>query len=258
MIGICSVIKNEHRYLKEWLDYHFSIGIEHIWLFEDYGSQSHSDIIKEYSDKVTLFPFSITGAIEGDTSRQCVVYEWFCREYKDKMDWCAFIDIDEFIVLEEGWDLDTLCKQFKNASLNGFVLYWKLFDANGHIKCPEGKVRDCYTHPTDLLPVPNKDLCICYKTVCNMHKDIAIWINCHATQKICDTLGNHVDINMRKNTRIFDRAYLAHYFTKSWEDWEKRLSRGNIAAVNRNVDMFFHINPDMLPMKEKLISEVIQ
>jgi len=50
---ILTVIKNEHEYLDEWIQYHLNLGIDHIFIFEDIDSDSHEEICKKY-DKVTL------------------------------------------------------------------------------------------------------------------------------------------------------------------------------------------------------------
>jgi len=44
MIYICSIIKNEHQYLEEWIDYHLNLGFDGIYLVEDVTSKSHSNI----------------------------------------------------------------------------------------------------------------------------------------------------------------------------------------------------------------------
>lgn len=256
MIGACAVIKNEQRYLKEWLDYHFSIGIEHIWLFEDYASDSHSDIVKEYGDKVTLLPFSITGAAEGNPLRQCTVYTWLCHEYEGKMDWCAFIDIDEYIVLEDGLTLAKLCSKFKHSKFNGFALYWKMFNANGYVKRPDGNIRDAYTQVTDSCVSTNPLIDFGYKSIVNMNKHIDSWKICHTPGNVCDINGRRVDIRASKNIKCVDGAYIAHYFTKSWEDWRERMKKGNVLVKNRNVDMFFRMNPDMEYLREELIKDL--
>jgi hypothetical protein len=38
------MIKNEHQYLKEWIDYHLNLGIDAIYLAEDITSDSHKEI----------------------------------------------------------------------------------------------------------------------------------------------------------------------------------------------------------------------
>ena len=53
-ICICSFIKDEIEYLDEFLKYHIDLGIDHIFLFEDYNSLSHKEITDKYPGKVTL------------------------------------------------------------------------------------------------------------------------------------------------------------------------------------------------------------
>ena len=33
--AICTCIKNEQSYLKEWIDYHINLGFDHIYLYEE-------------------------------------------------------------------------------------------------------------------------------------------------------------------------------------------------------------------------------
>ena len=252
-IGICTIIKNEHLYLKEWIDYHLKLGISHIWLFEDYGSLSHSDITSNYPDSVTLMSASITGAAEKNPLRQCAVFSWFSREMKNEIDWCAFIDIDEFIVLSDGTTLNDLCNRFSNSEYNGFVLYWKIYNASGHIQRPEGCVQDCYKVAVDVSFQRDLNIRWNYKSIVNIKK-VSSWFICHTPGNVCDLSGSRVDIRILKNNPpIFTPAYIAHYFTKSWEDWMVRMKRGGIAAKNRDIDLFFALNPDLIKYKNKLV-----
>jgi len=54
----------------------------------------------------------------------------------------------------------------------------------------------------------------------------------------------------------FEKAWINHYYSKSWEDYLDRIfARGNMNNNLRCLDLFFSVNPDMLPMKEKLVNE---
>ena len=44
--------------------------------------------------------------------------------------------------------------------------------------------------------------------------------------------------------------------TKSWEDWIRRLKRGNITNGLRTIDFFFKLNPDLENQKEVLIKNL--
>ena len=55
------------------------------------------------------------------------------------------------------------------------------------------------------------------------------------------------------------KAHINHYFTKSWEEWKRKiLDRGDAMPGHRKIDEFFLLNPDLNDIKDKLISEIIK
>ena len=107
---ICAIIKDEHLFLEEWIDWHLGLGFDAIHLFEDKGSKSHKEICEKYSN-VYLRRYEDDGEVrellaeQGSSYRQLVLYEWFGNSYKGKYDWVAFIDIDEFIMFDENYEI---------------------------------------------------------------------------------------------------------------------------------------------------------
>lgn len=77
--AICAIIKDEHLYLKEWIDYHLSIGFDSIYLFEDKDSKSHEDIVEGYCN-VSLRRYETDEEVrellkqQGNSHRQLVLY----------------------------------------------------------------------------------------------------------------------------------------------------------------------------------------
>ena len=96
---ICAILKNEHKYLAEWIDYHLSLGFDDIYLVEDYGSISHKEITDKYPNvHLTTCDdyFIVKRDYDLGNRRQNRVYQKFITNHKNE-GWCAFIDIDEFI-----------------------------------------------------------------------------------------------------------------------------------------------------------------
>jgi hypothetical protein len=122
---ICSIIKNEHRYLAEWIEHHLSLGFTDIYLFEDFGSDSHSEITDKYP-QVHLNTcdnyFTIKRDYDLGWARQTRLYQKFLNEHHID-GWCAFIDIDEYIFLNNGYTLDLLTQEYSNET--GIALFWK-------------------------------------------------------------------------------------------------------------------------------------
>lgn len=240
-VVICTIIKDEHEYLDEWIQYNLSLGFDEIYLYEDYGSKSHQDITSKYKNvhlrsieglEVEKFVQNKSGSY-----RQLGLFRWFCKEMHGKVDWCAFIDIDEFIMFDEGYDLNKLLTEHSND--NCFYLFWKQMNANGHINKPNGSTIDNYTTQVKLT---NGDDGWGFKSIVNMRKPTIEWRNNH------ECIGGCITKKHLKTTRVrcYEKAWINHYFTKSWEDWCYRIFvRGDVFKNHRKLFHFFKYNEDL-------------
>jgi|GEM_PF-3854740 len=68
---------NEAPYLKEWLDYHLKVGVEHFWLYDHDSEDNFREILEPY----------INDAI---------------RRSKNLSKWLALVDIDHYCVYLPG------------------------------------------------------------------------------------------------------------------------------------------------------------
>ena len=246
--AICVIIKDENEYLDEWLSHHLNLGIDEIFLYEDYGSKSHLDIVQPYGNKVHLNSIDIIfnspdrnkNVINTGEKMQIQLFDYFPKIYKDVFDWVLFNDLDEFLVLNQ--PLHDLLKEYDDKP--GILLRWKWYGASGHIKKPEGKVMDIY----------KKSL----STVFDYHWAYKSFLNCknfeNWEKKIHKVKGAVFPLNDWGG----HKAWINHYFTKSWEEWKtKILERGDSFPGNRKIAEFFHVNPDMLHLKDELLSEIM-
>jgi len=248
---ICAIIKDEQRFLKEWIDYHLNLGFNHIYLYEDYNSTSHIEITAPY-EKVSLFPIEITSIPQQQTSKKQIdLYNWFLKKSKSESiaDWILYIDIDEFLVFEDGYNIQRLCEEFEPYT--GVYLCWRMYNANGHIKRPKGGVMESYTQESkndERADYGNLNWQI--KSFVNVKKAYGMYLH--------EVFGGvNVEHGIKWPYRIFKKAWINHYFTKSWEDYVERMcKRGNMSKDFRTYDHFFENNKDMLPLKEQLINSV--
>lgn len=243
--AICCMIKNEHLFLDEWISYHLNLGIQDIYLFEDSGSLSHKEITDNYN---TVYLRSMEGLFDekyynksySGSKEQERLFDWCLDNYKGKYDWILFIDIDEFLVIKNNKSIEEFLLDYKDYS--GIYIYWLMYGANKHITRPQGKVMENYTNPfQDHSGYFKNDYCI--KSFVNLNK-CTVWGS--PIHKIKD--GIYIDMK---------EAVINHYFTKSWEDWKYRIfSRGDVFDGNRTLDDFFLTNPDLLPRKQELYSDL--
>lgn len=239
---ICTVIKNEHSYLKEWISYHLSLGFKYIFIYEDFGSLSHKNICDEFPN-VFLESIDFFKPIENNSmQKQYLIFNEFINYYSNVYDWVAFIDVDEFITLDKNLTLEETLLKYNDY--NGIILFWKIYNANGFINKPDGNIIDIFTkvnNDISKLETP-------FKSIVNLKKNSHMCTH-HKVAYPINTLYS-TDIN----TPVYEIMWINHYFTKSWEEWCYRFShRGDIVPGHRKIEEFFIYNPDMLLQKNELL-----
>ena len=252
---ICAIVKNEQRFIREWVEHYLSIGFDKLYVYEDYGSESHEEQVKDYIeqgkvelvnlDKANIFPHYSKG-----TRVQVVLYKTFLQRCKEEKlaDWCGFFDIDEFMMFEDGWNLKKIEDTFKDNG--GILLPWKCYGANGHIKRPIGGVVESYTSfmPEGFLIDPGSSMWN-IKSLVNVHKCDGL-LNIHIFKDAVFTDGTKFEVGKM----LFEKAWINHYFTKSWEDYLERIfSRGNMQNNYRCLDLFFKCNPEFADKRKEMI-----
>lgn len=248
-VAICTCIKDEHLYLAEWIEWHRAKGFDHIYLFEDNGSKPHNEIVAKY-DFVTLLPIDVVND-EPDTieGRQRKMSSYSIRHFT-QYDWLAFIDADEFVDFEGEYDLERLLAEYDEYP--AVMLSWMLYNANGRIEKPNCGVIEAYPQAQ-----PNADHCQIWH---GMEWSVKSFVNMkrHPQMKHIHIAYDAVNIEGGAEPgKIFKKAWLRHYYTKSWEEWVWRImERGDLCNGNRKLAQFFYANPDMLPLKKELIQGV--
>ena len=245
-IAICAIIKDEQRYLEEWLQYHFKLGFDEIYLYEDLESTSHKEICDKYEN---VFLDKIENHFQTDRiniRRQRELYELFIEKYKDSFDWVAFIDIDEFIMTENNLDLKTILKEYNDVK--GLYLFWKMYNANDLIEPNETySVLENYTNwfkTTDI------DLNM-VKSMYNFNQMPEL----ETHHRVKDGIKTDRTTNLEEPT--YDKIWINHYYTKSWAEWcVKIYCRGDVWFGHRHIFDFFRINPEMRERLPELLSKM--
>ena len=262
---ILTVIKNEHEYLDEWIKYHLNLGINHIFIFEDIDSDSHKDICDKYGDKVSLNCIDIVL----DDYNKKITKEFKLSKKKNpqeiyfpkglmrikknyQYDWCFVIDVDEFITPYK--PISDVLGEFQGY--DGIVIQWKVFGANGNISKPNYMnkgVVETYTKESNYAG--HYVLEWTTKTCYNLHTfKESYFKNNHQPTDECNWC--RTDFSNSRPKIIYDKIYIRHYMTKSWEEYIAKRKRGYFMGFARTVDMFFRINQDMFSLKQQLLDDL--
>ena len=254
-ICILTLIKNEHDYLNDFLEYHTKLGID-VFLFEDINSISHSNITAKHNN---VFLYSLTELYTNDEIPQLIQNrnnhvppqtDFINRGLKfihnmHKYDWCFLIDIDEYITCNDS--LPNILQNYNN--FDAVICYWKNFGSSGHIYKPiyDKPIYQIYTTPCGYEKHTDEKFHNLMKFCVNLnkykptmkfkiHNALVNWVKVDFTYKRCDI--------------VFEPLYLRHYITKSFEEYcYKVYVRGMLHPSHRNIKSYFEMNPDM----EKLI-----
>lgn len=125
-ISLCIMFKDEAPYLREWIEYHHMIGVDHFYLYDNNSSDNYETVIRPYLEEglVTLvrWPYE-KGQVSG--------YEDCIRKFQSESDWIGFIDVDEFLVPVEE-TLTAFLDRFANRP--AVLVYWRFFGSGGMIR----------------------------------------------------------------------------------------------------------------------------
>ena len=159
-IYVCAMMRNESKYLNEWLNYHHFFGVDGIILYDNNIDMEEREkcrkivdkfdnvILKNWDDYNNISRFlgvhfrsdsylGVKARYHGMNKQQFAYNDAleYCR--KNNIDYLIKFDIDEFLV----GDIEKLKENLKgNTKVRRYD-----FGSNGHEKKPEGFVIDNYT-----------------------------------------------------------------------------------------------------------------
>jgi hypothetical protein len=210
--AICCITKNcPEAYMTEWALYHLSIGFDKLFLYNN----NDKPLTLPEDKRIIQIPFNIRD------KPQMPAYHQYINTYRNNIDWTAFIDDDEYIVLKEHACIQELLKGY--SAYSGLGLPWRMFGSSGQDKRPSGG-RIC--HFTSCAPVhypPNNHIKTIAKT------EFISGMGC--PHSCVYSKGWAVNLKQQRIDGPFtqacpeDVAYIHHYFTGSREDWQERRAR---------------------------------
>lgn len=225
MISICLLTKDENKYLKEWIQHHVSIGVDHFYVYDNNSSQSARDIVlREFDEaRFTFVPWLIY-----HKHMQVEAYNDCLQRFGVDNEWIAFIDTDEFIDCKNIHDAMEQYKQYDYIRIP-----WMMYNANGQLNYVNRPVRERFTQTVEI------DLSTdYYKSIVQPSK--------------VDGMVVHDAISDTDNYILVNDIKLDHYYTRSLEEWVEKISRGSCSPLSsRRYNEFFIYNPDLIEYKDK-------
>lgn len=131
-VSICAIFRDEGAYLKEWLEYHLIIGVDHFYLYNNYSKDNYREILAPYIEngQVTLIDWPIPQG-------QMAAFANCVEKFGHETNWIGFIDLDEYVVPNHDDNIRALLARFKNRPM--VLIYWLYFTSSGRIKRDRSK-----------------------------------------------------------------------------------------------------------------------
>lgn len=239
-LGICCIAKNEELYINDWLEYHFNLGFDEVYIYDNNDEKYIKDYIKkDLLSKVTIID------CHRKNQYQLSAYNDFFRNYSSKFDWVSVIDCDEFITLDNFKSIKEYLNTLKNIDV--VMLTWKVFG-------DDGKIFDDTSIPVykrffqEYIGPIYKGCGIMIKCLLNCSRGQKYtWTSCHCPVDMkfntINSLGQKYKLNPSID-KFYDKVFIRHYMTKSLSEFvNQKLNRQDARFRKKcSLDYYFKIN----------------
>ena len=236
--AICTLARNEYAYLNDWIEYHLNIGFDYIFIYDNGFIDDKPlslSIDNKYHDFVSVIDFRY---IQYDNIiPNSEVYNDFIKNHFYQFDWCAFVDIDEYIVLENYNSIKDFISNIPD-NFDSVLLNWHVFGDNNIIEGDEN------IPINERITIRSDKYYKYFKTILrnrNLNKIISCSPHSFAFDndehiKYCDSNFNFIehgvcvveDISYNNNYT----CYINHYMTKTLSEFIKyKYSLKNIYII---------------------------
>ena len=229
-LGICTLGKNENKYIKEFITHYKELGVDKIFLHDNndigFKNESFEDVISDYikDDFVEIINY------RGKRAPQFKIYTECYKKNNKFYDWLIFFDIDEFIYLQNYSNIKDFLSEKKFSKCK--LIYF-----------------NCFRHTdNDLLYYDNRSLStrfpdinwksysftlktIARGNITNIKFRTSHWLDRRI--KGCNVFGElvipsrKVKLDNNINDPKFKRYYIDHYCFKSTEEYINKINKGD-------------------------------
>jgi Glycosyltransferase family 92 len=234
-LSICAIVRNEARYILEWIAFHKAIGVDHFYIYDNQSTDDTTDILLrlEAAGLVTLtsWPDSTPAVVESGLGPQVPAYNDFLK-YRDQTEWVGYIDVDEFLVLRDVDNVQEWLSHYDDCAAVG--INWRIFGSSGYEHYADELVIERFTHRAPVAFGANRHVKTFARTA------LIERANCHISY-----MRNRpvVDIFKRPINNAHDGVHdevcdgavqLNHYFVRSRGEWELKRARGRATRANED------------------------
>lgn len=236
----CCIAKDEARDLQEWIEFHRLVGIEHFYVYDNASRDRTREILDTYTAAGL-----VTKVLWPECPGQLSAYDHALRSFGGETFWLAIIDVDEFLFPSSGADLRNVLESYEEFP--ALAAFWLCFGASQHRRRPKGLLTEQFCwRPADDFPANGV-----FKSILQPDRTIGGGGNAHQFRYVRGQIVDErrkplSDVCFPIATPTHDVIRINHYFTKSAEEWWRKIRRGRPStldpALRRTWDEFRSYN----------------
>jgi hypothetical protein len=241
----CVIVRNESKYLLEWIAHHLVIGFDAVIVLDNESTDGTAEMLRSAASRSDNALRYIYWPNRGITT-QNDGYHTVCDLFRNEFDWIGFFDIDEFLLpVHDDRVGDWLHGITEGAAI---AVNWFFFGSGGHIENPGGLVLEAFQRRgaadftvNDAGHVPNLGIksIVRPQLVRGCRNPHAF----HLDGIYVDTEGRPLEL-VAEGSRMTSmpagaKWRLHHYFVRSRVQWAEKVARGYWDSTYRNLSSFF-------------------
>jgi len=240
-LAVCAIAKNEGPYLKEWIEWHRSQGVEKFYIYDN----ESTDCTKE-----VLAPYIESGLVEycywPGQKQQLATYDDCFEKHRLEARWIAVIDLDEYIVPIKDRNICEFLRRMEEFAV--VEINWLVYGSGGAKKHEPGGVMERFRRHS----LPEHKLNTHVKSITDPRR-VCTMTGCHEAARISGKAADSHGVPLKKGFRDRipqqDVIRINHYAVKSYEEFLAKRSRGR-ARVTTMRDMSYFEQYDLNDLGE--------
>lgn len=241
-ICLCTIGKQENKYILEYINYYKNFGVDKIFLYDnnEQNNEKFEEIIFDYinSGFVELINYRGKKEVQLEALNDCY------KKNNKKYNWLIFYDIDEFLYLKNHNNIKNFLKEPKFNKCQIIQLNWVIHTDNNSLYYQNKSI-------IERFPEIGKSLnnSIDIKSIIRGNINIKITSTHYLSPKLiaCDGFGNKKELNKYFSQKRDKQFYfINHYYTKSTEEFIEKIMKGSVwTGESRRfgiVQNYFEIN----------------
>lgn len=220
--GVVAMMRNEAPYLLEWIAHYRVLGFQQITIYDNQSNDASANIL------VPLAKAGVINAIHWSDrkSKQFRAYNHAIRRLRPFVEWCLFIDLDEFLVLDGDRSLEDIVPH--EPDVMAVAIPWRPYGSGGLRNRGTGLTIERFPKAA-----PRNSRFV--KSLVRL-RDVEL-MGVHVPKRV---KGRVVDVGGQSVDRPFigtlpwianGPARINHYYNRSWEEFECKRARGRGAVM---------------------------